>query len=125
MTILEGQIPEGQSRSYGKERILLQIGKGSVTAVSIVRRAYPDLVQVSRLRKSPSSVADHRLWMVGGDPDIPYSLAKCCMSRLKSVATKDLVAYVSSEHVIRIHHKTCSHVRGKSSSRMLAVDAKT
>lgn len=125
MTVLDALIPEGQSRSIGKERMLLQIGKGSTTAISVVKRLYPDVVQAQRVQRQRSAAKPTAgQWMVGGDPHIPYTLAKCCMTRPGRFSIKDLVAYISSEHIIRVHKKTCSHVAGKPSSRFLSVDAK-
>lgn len=125
MTILEPLLEQGKFRSKEKERLLLHVGKGVTSPLSVVRKLYPDVLRIQVARKRRTSTAvDTRIWMVGEDPDIPYALAKCCLSRLVQQDPKELIAYISTGHLIRIHRKDCAHIVGKPHERFLSVTLK-
>lgn len=128
MTVLD-PIAEKEpgKRSFAKEKLLLQIGKGARTAMSVVRHLYPAplAARLGRLRRSRRGMPQGDIsWIVGGDADIPYALAKCCAVS-HEIPVGNLTAYVSSEHMIRIHRRDCPHVLGKPAARFLSVELKS
>jgi len=131
MSQLDALLGDGELKISGKERLLLKVGKSATTALSVVRKIYPDLrlgpdrkiLQATVVRPEQKQYGE-KAYIVGGDPAIPYALAKCCDQKIASCPATDLVAYISTQHTIRLHHKDCVHIRGKDPKRFLSVQGR-
>ncbi len=94
------------------EDALIGVAEGSLTKIKLLKSLYPE-IDTSEKRKINQIDADDE--SVGTLKNIRHELAKCC----KPTAADNIIGYVSRDHIIRIHKKSCNRLKTTDPNRII------
>ncbi len=116
----------------GRERLIMEVGKGAQIASDIIRKVYPykDLMIPERNRKirDPKAIAAEvirqqnlsleKMVLVGGESGLPVKIGACC----KPKRGDSIVGYVTRGRSVTVHRTECQLLDNLDNSRIVAAD---
>ncbi len=104
--------------------VLERLGKGAMGVRHVLRRVFPDHYTQRTKKLLDTAKANGKL-MVDGEKDIPYELAGCCFRDgvIDTLADLDLVGYITREHKVRVHKRTCNRIQTGNPKRFVSITA--
>jgi GTP pyrophosphokinase len=107
-----------------REKLIIEVGKGSQMASDIVRKVFPGLFEVIKKKNDFVKKVSHderrdltdRI-VIGGESNLPLKIAKCCNPKYGD----EIVAYFKKATMLTtVHKKSCKHLKNLDERRFMA-----